>query len=211
MAVIQMAPIDNKDLSILEHRINANPPLESFILNDPMDRFVKQVTPNRVAGVPIINSAKAQESVGNYFDTLSFIESTNNPKAVSPAGAKGLYQFMPETAKQYGLDDPFDPVASRKAVEQLTQDNEKFYKKIFGKDPTDAERYLMHQQGAKGATTLLQGGNRNAVDVLTPVYKSKSKAQKAIEQNGGNSKMSAKEFADLWLNKYNEKAMEGNR
>ncbi len=42
-------------------------------------------------------------------------ESSFNPRAVSPAGAKGLAQFMPETAARFGLTDPFDPVASMDA------------------------------------------------------------------------------------------------
>lgn len=39
-------------------------------------------------------------------------ESAFNPNAVSPAGAGGIMQFMPETAAEYGLQDPeqrFDP------------------------------------------------------------------------------------------------------
>lgn len=42
-------------------------------------------------------------------------ESRFNPHAISPAGAKGLAQFMPATAARFGLTDPFDPVASMDA------------------------------------------------------------------------------------------------
>ncbi len=40
---------------------------------------------------------------------LLYKESLFNPNAVSHKGAQGLAQFMPETAKRVGLDDPFDP------------------------------------------------------------------------------------------------------
>ena len=35
---------------------------------------------------------------------LAAIESSMNPKAVSPAKAAGLWQFMPATGKEYGLE-----------------------------------------------------------------------------------------------------------
>ena len=36
-----------------------------------------------------------------------------DPRAVSPAGARGIAQFMPATARGMGLADPFDPRLGR--------------------------------------------------------------------------------------------------
>lgn len=49
-------------------------------------------------------------------------ESGFNPRAVSPAGALGIAQFMPGTARSYGLRDPFDPIAAIDAEAHLMSD-----------------------------------------------------------------------------------------
>ncbi len=49
-------------------------------------------------------------------------ESGFNPRAVSPAGALGVAQFMPATGRSYGLRDPFDPIASIDAQAHLMSD-----------------------------------------------------------------------------------------
>lgn len=49
-------------------------------------------------------------------------ESNFNPLAVSPAGARGIAQFMPGTARQYGLRDPFDAPAAIDAQARLMRD-----------------------------------------------------------------------------------------
>lgn len=45
----------------------------------------------------------------NLFRALINAESSWNPNSVSPAGAKGLTQLMPDTARGLGVSDPFDP------------------------------------------------------------------------------------------------------
>ena len=55
-------------------------------------------------------------------------ESNFNPKAVSPKGAKGLGQFMPGTAIQYGIKDPFDPQQSIDATAHYLADLSKQHK-----------------------------------------------------------------------------------
>ncbi|MCW6510886.1 lytic transglycosylase domain-containing protein [Lichenifustis flavocetrariae] len=58
----------------------------------------------------LIDSAAAKQSVPAEFLTrLLWQESSFRPGVVSPAGAQGVAQFMPGTAHERGLDDPFDP------------------------------------------------------------------------------------------------------
>jgi soluble lytic murein transglycosylase-like protein len=51
-----------------------------------------------------------------------YAESNFNPNAVSSAGAQGIAQFMPGTARTYGLRDPFDPAAAIDAQAHLMHD-----------------------------------------------------------------------------------------
>lgn len=57
----------------------------------------------------LATAAQQQELPVGFFVRLIQQESDFDPKAVSPVGAQGVAQFMPETAQEWGLDDPFDP------------------------------------------------------------------------------------------------------
>ena len=65
------------------------------------------------------DSAKAQGLPVNFFTRLIWRESAFQPRAVSPAGAQGVAQFMPGTASERGLADPFDPAAAIPASAKL--------------------------------------------------------------------------------------------
>ena len=43
-------------------------------------------------------------------EAIAAVESRGNPEAVSSAGAQGLMQLMPATARRFRVADPFDPV-----------------------------------------------------------------------------------------------------
>jgi Transglycosylase SLT domain/D-alanyl-D-alanine carboxypeptidase len=51
-----------------------------------------------------------------------YAESGFNPFAISPAGAQGIAQFMPGTARALGLDDPFDAARAIDAQGHLMRD-----------------------------------------------------------------------------------------
>ncbi|MCK3121680.1 transglycosylase SLT domain-containing protein, partial [Escherichia coli] len=65
----------------------------------------------------------------NMMAAIAEKESGWNPNAISKAGAKGLFQFIPETAKAYGLEgnDVFDPIKSTHAAARYLTDSMKRY------------------------------------------------------------------------------------
>lgn len=153
------------------------------------------------------------DSFDSYYKTNISIESGGDPKAQNPnSSAKGLHQWVDSTAKEYGLlGDGFDyrgDVEKEKAAfKKFTQNNKKILQKRMDREPTNAELYLAHQQGAGGASALLESRDEKAIDTLTRVYSGdRSKAKKSIIDNGGKVDMTSGEFADLWINKYNERA-----
>jgi soluble lytic murein transglycosylase-like protein len=58
---------------------------------------------------------------------IILVESNYNPYAISPKGAMGLMQLMPETAKQYGVKDPFDPIQNIEGGVKYLKDLIKLY------------------------------------------------------------------------------------
>jgi hypothetical protein len=67
-------------------------------------------------------AASANDLPIDFFGALIWQESRFDPQAVSRAGAQGVAQFMPATASQRGLADPFDPVEAITKSAQLLRD-----------------------------------------------------------------------------------------
>jgi hypothetical protein len=63
--------------------------------------------------------AQLRSLPASYFVRLIWKESRFDPQAVSPKGAQGIAQFMPETAKLRGLSDPFRPAEALQASAHL--------------------------------------------------------------------------------------------
>lgn len=114
--------------------------------------------PNARSLMPTLREAFAKEGVPPEIAWLAEAESTLNPSARSPAGAKGLFQFTPDTAKGLGLstflpDDRTNPEKSARAAGQYLR---KLYEK-FGEWPLAFAAYnagegrvsrLLKQRGA---------------------------------------------------------------
>jgi membrane-bound lytic murein transglycosylase D len=71
--------------------------------------------------LPVVRAAFAAEGVPEALVWLAETESSFNPRARSPVGARGLFQLMPETAKSLGLslspgDQRTQPQASARAA-----------------------------------------------------------------------------------------------
>jgi hypothetical protein len=71
---------------------------------------------------PIARAASRFNVSASLLAAQLYAESGFNPLAVSPAGARGIAQFMPGTARSYGLRDPFDPSAAIQAQARLMRD-----------------------------------------------------------------------------------------
>ena len=71
---------------------------------------------------PVARAASRFNVSASLLAAQLYMESGFDPLAVSPAGARGIAQFMPGTARAYGLGDPFDPAAAIQAQARLMRD-----------------------------------------------------------------------------------------
>ena len=71
---------------------------------------------------PIARAALRWNVPENLLAAQLYAESGFNPFATSPAGAQGIAQFMPGTARGYGLANPYDPMQAIDAQAHLMSD-----------------------------------------------------------------------------------------
>ncbi len=108
--------------------VSAGPGLRarSVIRVDSRGRLVRQVVTPALEGKPARERVEyfrrkarvdelVEEAAKKYgvdpllIHSVIQVESSYNPFAVSPKGAEGLMQLIPETARRFGVANPFDP------------------------------------------------------------------------------------------------------
>lgn len=147
-------------------------------LAQPADGF-KRATPAYMKDV--IERNVADPDMRSYYGSLVGGEAPNGPRDTSPTGARGPFQFIPSTAKQYGLTNPEDPEASLQAVQRFTADNAATFQRINGRQPTLAELALMHQQGGTTGARMVAGtGNASPYNLSVNNVNPQSSSAEAV-------------------------------
>lgn len=104
---------------------------------------------------PVIERILKDSGVPDDIKYLACIESTLSPIAISSAKAVGLWQFMPETAKQYGLEVNGD-VDERYHVEKETAAACKYLKDAYARYGDWPSACASYNIGTSRITTELQ-------------------------------------------------------
>lgn len=139
----------------------------------------------------------------NDLTTMARIESGGDfsGRATSDTGAAGTFQFTKGTADRVGLANPRDNGQAAMGAAHLWRENQYDLTNSLGRPPASSEIYLAHQQGAAGATALLQAPrDMPAVDAL----KQAGIPPKNVLVNGGTPTMTAGQFVDKWQQAWNK-------
>jgi hypothetical protein len=117
-------------------------------------------------------------------------ESSWNPNAENTTtNARSLFQINDDRTDRTLEENINDGLGLLKEASEVAT-------RVLGRAPQDWEVYVAHQQGPGGGPALLNpaNANRNAVDVLAPLYPSRAIAQSAVTGNGGRANMTAAQF-----------------
>lgn len=112
---------------------------------------------------PIIEPILKKHGIPDDIKYLAVIESSMNPRAVSPARAAGLWQFMPATGKQFGLEVS-NEVDERFHIEKSTVAACKYLKDAYKKYNSWSAAAMAYNGGQGRITSELR--DQQATDAL---------------------------------------------
>jgi hypothetical protein len=151
----------------------------------------------------------------SFLRAICLIESSGNPKCAT-GQYKGLFQLSADEFRKHGgKGSIFDPHENaRAAARKLKAERAQFVKRV-GREATDAEAYLAHQQGLGGISAHLKDRARAAWQSMHATIEGKQKgpawSKRAIWQNlpaeakkkfGTVEKVSSGDFIDWWVQRY---------
>lgn len=91
-------------------------------------KMVNRLLKRKELYFPMIQKIFAEKNIPSQLAYISMLESGFNPNALSHAGARGLWQFMPQTARKYGLkvdsiyDERIEPEKATYAAAEYLKD-----------------------------------------------------------------------------------------
>lgn len=115
---------------------------------------------------PIIEPILKENGMPDDLKYLAVIESNLDPRAISPARAAGLWQFMPTTGKEFGLEISSE-VDERYHIEKSTVAASKYLRKAYNNYNSWSAAALSYNGGQGRITRELSNQKAdNALDLL---------------------------------------------
>ena len=120
---------------------------------------------------PVIEPILREEGVPTHLAAVVLIESGGQPAALSSKGARGIWQFMPDTARRYGLtvspvkDERLDVQKSTRAAARYLRD---LYAR-FGDWPLALAAYNAGEEAVSAAVEKASGKDFRSVSDSLPL------------------------------------------
>jgi hypothetical protein len=108
----------------------------------------------------IESSARADHLPVGFLTRIIWRESSFRAGALSPAGAQGIAQFMPQTARERGFADPFDPEQAIPKAARLLADLRQHFSNLgvaaaaYNAGPARVQNWLRGQGGLPAETRV---------------------------------------------------------
>lgn len=138
--IMEMGPVETiPSQTVLQTRLSLLPQMFLIPYNNILEQqIIDYIANHRRQLLRVLGKYLAEEGemrcifhaygVPEDLTVLAIVESALNPNAVSPAGAAGIWQLMPDTARRYGLvcndivDERFDRTLSSHVAAKYLRD-----------------------------------------------------------------------------------------